>query len=531
MNHQLAADVPVTTSLREQQELARKCLDLAGVMLVSLNPAGKILLINQQCCALLGVSAQEVLGKNWFDHFVPGSARDEVKRVFTSLLQGNIPAGEEHEHPVHTGTGEEKIIAFHNTLLIDDQGQIAGMLFSGRDITERRQMEKALQESEQLYRNLVETTSAVLWEIDLSSLQFTYISPQVEELTGFPPEEWPDFASWAERVHPDDREYAINFCQGETARGNNHAFEYRMINAQGEVVWIRDVVNVIMEDGRPVILRGHFIDISEQKQMALALQKAHDELELRVEERTRELQRAHEQLLHAEKLSAIGRLAASIAHEFNNPLQGTMNIIRGVARRATLDDDDAKLMAMASNECIRMRNLIKSLQDFNRPTSGIIAPTDLHAALDSLLLLTNKEYSSLKIRIVRHYAKNLPLIRVVADQIKQVFLNLLTNAADACPGGGVITIATEALPDRVVVRVQDTGTGIDPAIRDRIFEPFFTTKPAVKGTGLGLSVSYGIIRNHGGEITVTSVPGQGTTFAVILPIQGESHAHENHPAG
>jgi signal transduction histidine kinase len=112
----------------------------------------------------------------------------------------------------------------------------------------------------------------------------------------------------------------------------------------------------------------------------------------------------------------------------------------------------------------------------------------------------------------------------VADQLKQVFLNLLNNAADACVGGGTITVKTEMLGERVVVRIHDTGTGIKPEDKDHIFEPFFTTKPAIKGTGLGLSVSYGIVKGHGGEITVDSEPGKGTTFSVTLPIEGGHNA-------
>ncbi|MCI5122053.1 MAG: PAS domain S-box protein, partial [Candidatus Electrothrix sp. AUS4] len=232
-----------------------------------------------------------------------------------------------------------------------------------------------------------------------------------------------------------------------------------------------------------------------------------------------DLQIAQSQLLHAEKLSAIGSLSASIAHEFNNPLQGVLNILKGVARRAVMDEEDKALMAAAVNECNRMRDLIKSLQDFNRPTSGRKAPMDIHAALDSLLLLTEKEFKERKVTVKKQYAQHIPQILAVSDQIKQVFLNLLSNSADACrEDGGVITIETVAAGDRVLIRIHDTGIGIPPENKEKIFEPFFTTKPAIKGTGLGLSVSFGIIRSHGGTIEVDSTPGEGTIFVVTLPV-------------
>ncbi len=147
----------------------------------------------------------------------------------------------------------------------------------------------------------------------------------------------------------------------------------------------------------------------------------------------------------------------------------------------------------------------------------------LHNSLDSLLLLHKSEFKSKRISVVLNYAANLPEILAVPDQIKQVFLNLLTNAADAClRPGGVITVSTwqEGNGNKVAVAIKDTGIGIKPENIELIFQPFYTTKPAVKGTGLGLSVSYGIVKNHGGEILVTSRPEDGTTFTVLLPING-----------
>lgn len=178
---------------------------------------------------------------------------------------------------------------------------------------------------------------------------------------------------------------------------------------------------------------------------------------------------------------------------------------------------------MAVKECNRMRDLIKSLQDFNRPTSGRLAPMDIHTAINSILLLGKKEYKKRKITIEKVYAENLPHIKAVADQIKQVFLNLLNNAADACEEGGTITIRTEAHMDNIVIRIQDTGAGIKPEDKVHIFEPFFTTKPTIKGTGLGLSVSYGIIKGHGGTINVESESGKGSIFSITLPIQGRQN--------
>jgi PAS domain S-box-containing protein len=265
---------------------------------------------------------------------------------------------------------------------------------------------------------------------------------------------------------------------------------------------------------------GAFMDITGIKRMEHDLRNARDDLEKRVEERTLELQKTNRQLLHAEKLSAIGSLSASIAHEFNNPLQSVMMVVQGI--QADLDKDEKNLMKMALKECQRMRDLIRNLQDFNRPTSGQMSLVDLHASMDSILIFGRYSCKRKNIFVKTEYAPALPLVTAVADQIKQVFLNLLNNAVDACEdSGGTIAIGTSTDGSgNVLITIRDSGKGISSEITPHIFEPFFTTKPAIKGTGLGLSVCDDIIKRHGGHITVDSEPGQGATFNVSLPIQG-----------
>ena len=248
------------------------------------------------------------------------------------------------------------------------------------------------------------------------------------------------------------------------------------------------------------------------------------ELQRHVRQHTIKLQETQSQLLHSEKLAAIGTLAASIAHELNNPLQGVLNVLKGVRRRVSLDTEDTELMDIAVDECKRMRNLLQALQDFNRPTSGTRAPIDLHSTLDSVLLLYKKKLDTRNIIVEKHYGEHMPILYAIADQIKQVIMNILANAVDACEGGGIITIITEADQSCITLIIKDNGVGINPLHQDRIFEPFFSTKSEVKGTGLGLSVSYGIIRHHNGTITVHSSPGNGAEFSIKLPLRGPDRA-------
>ncbi len=263
-------------------------------------------------------------------------------------------------------------------------------------------------------------------------------------------------------------------------------------------------------------------EVAERKMVAAELQLLNRELEHRVERRTLELQQSQKQYLHAEKLSAIGKLSASIAHEFNNPLQGIQSVLKGLKKRAVLEAEDRQLLEEAIEESNRIRDLIRDLQDFNRPSSSTKRFLDIHKTLDAILLLHKNDFKEKRISLVRDYAEQLPQIEAVSDQIKQVFLNMLTNAADAClQPGGVITVSTRLEnQEKVAVAIKDNGIGIKPSDRDLIFQPFFTTKSEVKGTGLGLSVSHGIIANHQGEIHVESELGKGTTFTILLPIKG-----------
>lgn len=225
------------------------------------------------------------------------------------------------------------------------------------------------------------------------------------------------------------------------------------------------------------------------------------------------------QLLHSEKLSALGRLSASIAHEFGNPLIGVRYLIEDLRKRPALSKEDRDLLGIGLEECDRMKHLIDDLQQLNRPSSGKRKRFNVHHAIDNVLLFQKKYLKSKKISIVKAYNHHHPDIMAVEDQIMQVLVNLTINAVDAMPAeGGVLTVTTGGDAEGVTISIQDTGIGILPEYKEHIFEPFFSTKAEAEGTGLGLSVSYGIVAGHGGRIDVLSKPGQGSTFTVTLPV-------------
>ena len=386
-----------------------------------------------------------------------------------------------------------------------------------------------LRESEERLRHSKERLQLAIEATNLGTFDF---SPQTGELVwsdlaklhfGLPPEAHIDYDVFLSGLHPDDRERVDGLIQGilRPEHGGLYRTEYRTIGIEdGKERWLaargRAYFN---ERGDPVRFIGATLDITERKKTENQLQAMKDELEQKVEQRTRELIETQKRYLHAEKLSAIGKLSASIAHEFNNPLQAVMAILRGL-RQAGLHEEDRKMLEIAIAECDRVKKLIRDLQNFYRPSSERKEFVDVHKILDSLLLLLKSDFKRKKIAVELDYEKRLPLIFVVSDQIKQVFLNLLSNAAEAClEAGGAIRVGTREEGESIAVTIKDTGVGIRPEEMEQIFEPFYTTKSATKGTGLGLSVSYGIVKNHGGEILVESQPGQGATFTVLLPVK------------
>ena len=397
------------------------------------------------------------------------------------------------------------------------------------DITERKQFEEKLQFSEQatkeankLLELVLDTIPVRLFWKDINSVflgcnrlfaQDAGLQNPIE-LIGSDDYRlgWKD---QADKYRQDDLEVM-------TSRQPKSQYEEVQTTPEGHRIWLStSKVPLLDINGEVIGVLGAYEDITQRKWQEEQLKALNDDLERRVEQRTLELQKTQQQYLHAEKLSAIGKLSASIAHEFNNPLQGIQSILKGLRKRAILEKEDSELLNAAIDESERIKNLIRSLQDFNRPSSGRKVIMSLHNSLDSLLLLHKSEFKSKRISVVLNYAANLPEILAVPDQIKQVFLNLLTNAADAClRPGGVITVSTWQEDNKVAVAIKDTGIGIKPENIDLIFQPFYTTKPEIKGTGLGLSVSHGIVKNHGGEILVTSPPGEGATFTVLLPING-----------
>jgi len=255
-------------------------------------------------------------------------------------------------------------------------------------------------------------------------------------------------------------------------------------------------------------------------QLHAALQEYAQNLEEMVEQRTHELQAAQAQLVRTEKLAALGRLAAGIAHEVNNPLQPILNCLEVAIEDVEHDHKiDAEVLRVAEREVVRIKSIVTRLLDFARPSTADKVALDLHGLIDEILVLTKKQLEHMHIDLELQLESSLPLIGN-PNQIKQVLLNVVLNAMQAMPNGGRLRIATYNNEDGVVTEVSDTGVGMSEETIAQIFEPFYSTKD--DGTGLGLAVSYGIIQGHGGEIHIESEIGRGSRFVIWLPRSSSS---------
>ena len=240
-----------------------------------------------------------------------------------------------------------------------------------------------------------------------------------------------------------------------------------------------------------------------------------------------QLKAAQSKLVHAAKLAAVGELAAGVAHELNNPLTSVLGFSELLLHNPAVDGPIQHDMGIIAREARRARDIVHNLLDFARQNKPQRLPTGVNQILRQTLDLIRQHIEKSGVAIAEDYAPDLGLLTLDIGQMKQVFLNLITNAIHAMPKGGSLSLRTARVGDEVAVSVSDTGVGIPPDMLDHIFEPFFTTKEVGQGTGLGLSISLGIVQEHGGRITVESRVGEpapdgqpgGSTFTVWLPVE------------
>ena len=265
------------------------------------------------------------------------------------------------------------------------------------------------------------------------------------------------------------------------------------------------------------VLAAMLIDQVEKERKAHAeLNIAHQELSAYV----RKLEESQEQLIQAEKLTSLGQLAASIAHEINNPLAGVLVYTQLLSKKVTGDalqkEEALSQLSKMESEISRCSRIIRNLLDFARQTEPVLRLVDVNQVIEQVLAMVGHQAQIQKVDVVKEFSPYLPKVMADFDQLQQIFTNLTLNAIQAMPEGGRLTVRSSAVDNEVRVDVQDTGCGISKENLGKLFTPFFTTKVKGKGVGLGLAVVHGIIERHKGKITVQSEVGKGTTFSVYF---------------
>ncbi|MEG4109060.1 PAS domain S-box protein [Microcoleus sp. S13_C5] len=444
------------------------------------------------------------------------------------------------------------------------------------DVTDRKQAELALHESQQFIKKVADATPGILYLYDLEEQRNIYTNTSMLKLLGYTSDDITamDSSLMPQLIHPEDLpkivKHHASFAGMED--GETREIEYRVQAADGQLLWLqsRDTIFSRNADGQAKVIIGVSQDITTSKQAEEALRQS----EAREREKARDLESAllelrstQTQLIQTEKMSSLGQLVAGIAHEINNPVnfihanidylnQYTKELLDLVSlyeqeypepnskivdriQEIDLDfmaEDLRKLVGSMQVGTERIRQIVLSLRNFSRLDESAMKPVDIHVGIESTLLILQHRLKSRdnrpEIEVIKEFGK-LPLVECYASQLNQVFMNIIANGIDAIEEryhqlsvpqsetkSGRIAISTGVTPQNTVrVEISDNGTGISEGIVDRIFNPFFTTKAVGKGTGLGMSIAHSIVvEKHKGKIECISSIGCGTTFKIEIPI-------------
>ncbi len=522
----------------------------------------RVMYWNKASEELFGYSREEVLGKNDYDFLPKEQARQlraKDRQVLTERKLSDIP-----EAPLITPHRGERIVHTKKVPLCDETGTPRYLLAICEDITERKQAEEALRESESHYRCIVETASEGVWMFDTES-KTTFANNRMAQMLGYTVEEMLG-RSLFEFMDEDSRQIVQNYLE-RRLQGIQERYDFKFRRQDGSALWaIVSATPILDAKGQFVGVLRMITDISERKRTEEALLESERQLRANNEQLKQtlaQLKQTQAQLIQNEKMVSLGQMVAGIAHEINNPVSFIAGNITYASQYAVdllhllqlyakhypepvtqiqaeielidlefLNEDFPKLMKSMQDGANRIREIILSLRNFSRLDEAQIKQVNIHEGIDSTLLMLQhrlkKGAGHLEIKLIKDYGQ-LPWVECYASQLNQVFMHLLTNAIDALesqPEPRVITIRTEVGSREdgknsqfVVIRIADNGPGIPEDIQKQIFDPFFTTKPVGAGTGLGLSIAHSIVVDkHGGQLSCISTPGQGSEFVIELPV-------------
>ncbi|HEX2055482.1 MAG TPA: PAS domain S-box protein [Nitrospiraceae bacterium] len=497
-----------TRQLVASQERYKALFDLVADSVFMIDAAGCVVAVNKREEQALGYTEQSVVGSNILDVVSPADHAD-----MTALLR-KVAGGHRQistqEITVRDAWGKDTPVEM-DLILVRDSEQVLIMV-QLRDITDRKRLERQMQtyqqelevkvrertreieETKQYLENLLENANDVIYTLDTEQC-FTYVNSKIEAwgykkeaLLGRP------YLSLLSKRHRGRR------LKSTLDIGMKQVYEVEVVTGTGEprlaMVSVSPLHGV---DGEILGVLGIARDMTDTKKL-------------------------EQQIRNSEKLASIGKLAAGVAHEVNNPLGGILNCLYNLRKGTVSAARQEEYVASMEDGLRRVQKIVRQLLDFSQQHDPELALSDINRVIERVLVLTDHLFAPSRVVLETHLCREIPDLLIDRHMMEQVLMNLILNAIQAMKAGGVLTIRTSLKDGWCVVDVTDTGCGISASVLPRIFDPFFTTKGEGEGTGLGLSVSLGIVERHGGKISVDSEVGRGTTFTVSLPLAKDRYA-------
>lgn len=506
----------IEVELADEKEKLSVTLKSIGDGVISTDIHGRVTLINTVAENLTGWGEHEAIGQDvqLVFNIINEQTREACQSPVEKVVSTNRIVGLANHTVLIARDGTERAIANSGAPIRTPSGDIVGTILVFSDQTEERQYQKRVVDSERKYRLLSDNTLDVIWTLGLD-FTFSYVNPAIVNLTGYSPEQW---IGSRLSEHCDNEEFIKmkRIISEEVARGPlgpGVIFEAVMTKKNGEPVWVEIHGQVIYEaNGQPNCLQGIARDISERKE-AESQRKA-----------------LEEQLLQAQKMESVGRLAGGVAHDYNNMLSVIIGYTELALEKLVVDDPVRPDLEEVFKAAMQSTDITRQLLAFARQQTIAPKVIDLNEKMEGILKMLQRLIGE-DIDLAWRPGDDVWPVKVDPVQIDQLTANLCVNARDAITDVGKITIETGRVTfdeaycadhmgfypgDYVMLAVSDDGIGMDKETLDKIFEPFYTTKEEGRGTGLGLATVFGIVKQNNGFINVYSEPNKGSTFKIYL---------------
>ncbi|MGD0072214.1 MAG: PAS domain S-box protein, partial [Candidatus Bathyarchaeia archaeon] len=517
VNNDITERKKAEEALRESEQRWATTLASIGDAIIATDFSGRITFMNGVAEKLTGWTLSEASKKPVREvfHIVNEQTRLEVEDPVTKVFEKGLIVGLANHTVLIKKDGTEIAIDDSEAPIKDKEGKITGVVLVFHDITEIRRVQDALMESESQYRQLVNVAQEGIWALD-TDYRTVFVNPQITEMLGFAKSEMAG-KSLFEFLDKKNIEQAKHFLE-QIKQGAKRHFDCEFGRKDGSRFYASIAASVIYDDeGTPSGTLAMVSDITCRKVLERKVNNYSKHLKSMVELRTAQLKDANERLVRSERLAAIGELAGMVGHDLRNPLTGIKNAAYYLKKRGpTISEAQAKEMLEIIDKAIDHSNkIINDLLDYSREMHLEFTECTSRALLDEAVRMIRVPD---RIQIVNHVLGE-TRIRVDADKIMRVFINLIKNAVDAMPEKGTLEITSRQTRDNLEIDFADTGMGIPEETLPKIFSPLFTTK--AQGMGFGLAICKRIIESHGGTITVKTTVNQGTTFTVTLPVKSK----------